>query len=257
MNKADVLSLDLGWNAAADGRAAVALRSGAGVRVQQLDGGDDEVVEQVGRVAEHGALVLLDVPIDGCGNLSSTRPRRCVDDGLAKSGIPVLPSVKAGKRGPELRTLLLKERADLLIEESYPYAVLRVLWALRQTSRRFRFKDDGVSLDLSTWWWRWPPKYKRARRVAQRRMAMSEVAEAVAAIGGFGRAVPTVEDLAGTRLRRAADELDALLGLVAGIASRNGSTWCWRAHCGHERDAAILTIADASLRRRFDSVLRA
>jgi hypothetical protein len=98
--------------------------------------------------------VLPDVPIDGCGNLSSTRPRRCVDDGLAKSGIPVLPSVKAGKRGPELRTLLLKERADLLIEESHPYAVLRVLWALRQTSRRFRFKDDGVSLDLSTWWWR-------------------------------------------------------------------------------------------------------
>ena len=55
-------------------------------------------------------------------------------------------------------------------------------------------------------------------------------------------------------LRRMADEVDALLGLVAGIATRQGSPWAWRA--GPEGHGSIVSIADEALRARFEAASR-
>ena len=246
---ADVISIDLPWGHG-HGRTAIASRSPEGIAVAAVVD-DDELVEYVQRHAATNALVLLDVPVAGCEALNATNPRRGVDDRCQRIGIPILPSVKAGMRGPQLTSRLLGSRPDLRIFEGYPYAVLRVIWGLHLQGRPFRFDDDAATIDLSAQWRSWPPKYKRASTVANKLVAMREVASVISRLPGFESVVVDPTDAAtGMELTRLADNYDALLGLVAGIAGVEELPWSWLITTS--RDAgAILTIADGSLRRRF------
>lgn len=245
---ADVLSIDLPWGHG-QGRTAVASRSPAGIAVAAV-AGDDELVEYVHRNAATNALVLLDVPVEGCEVLDADNPLRGVDLRCHRIGIPILPSVKAGLRGPRLTTRLRGTRPDLRIFEDYPYAVLRVLWALHLQGRPFRFADDPATIDLSSQWRSWPPKYKRAKTVATKLVAMREVASVLAMVPGFASGVVQPADAAtGSELTRLADNYDALLGLVAGIAAVDELPWSWLITASGD-PGAILTIADAPLRRR-------
>lgn len=247
---ADVLSIDLPWGHAA-GRTAIASRSPAGGIAVATVTGDEALLDHVRARAAPGARVLLDVPLDGCEALDAARPRRPIDDRFLAIGLPILPSVKSGDRGPALAARLRALRPDLHLVEIYPYAVLRVLWALRATRRPFRFTDDASAIDLADTWRTWPPKYKRAPTRVAKLAAMRSVAQVLAELPGFrGATEPVPDDATTTELARRADRYDALLGLVAGIAAADGSSWAWLARAAGDA-GSILTIADGSLRRRF------
>ncbi len=246
---ADVISIDLPWSDAR-GRTAMASRSPSGISVVAV-ASDDELVRYVQLHAARNASVLLDVPIEGCGDLDKKKPRRAVDDRCQRVGIPILPSVKAGMRGPELTSRLRGIRPDLRFQESYPYAVLRVVWGLHLQGRPFRFNDDPAKVDLSSVWRSWPPKYKRSKTVAQKLVAMREVAAVISMLPGLEPVVTyPLETATGRDLACLADNYDALLGLVAGIAGVDDSPWSWLVKTPGDA-GTILTIADGSLRRRF------
>lgn len=251
---ADVIAIDLPWGRNTTARTAIASRSPSGVSITAVR--DDIVlVRHVEQRAAENALVLLDVPLDGCALLNKSNPQRAVDDRFQRVGIPILPSVKSGMRGPTLAKRLLDARPDLRMREIYPYAVLRVIWALHEQERSFEFEDDARSVDLSSTWWTWPPKYKRAKTRAAKLSAMNEIAAVLSAVPAVGSAISapsasaTVSDLFSL-----ADAYDALLGLVAGIAAVGRSSWSWLAECDPGA-GSIVTIADASLRRRFMSAI--
>lgn len=170
---------------------------------------------------------------------------------VGKLGIPLLPSAKAGKRGAHLREQIITCRPDLEVCESYPYAVLRTLWAMHVSGLPPLLTDRiYADADLARVWWTWPPRYKRAARVGERRTAIGGVYDLLAKVQGFSLVVVRPDVQASTRkLAELSDGYDALLGLVAGIAAVDGSPWSWRAEV-RDRDGAIVTIADRSLRDR-------
>ena len=250
MTEADVLSIDLPWKATTRHRTAVAFRDGDTIAVVPIAGTDIDLVAFVIETAAPGALVLIDAPLDGCDSLAPGENFRRVDRKLSGAGIPILPSSKAGDRGPRLRSQILALRDDLEIRESYPYAVLRVLWAVQESGENFDFHGDA-SIDLSPHWKTYPPRYKRERSASACREAIEKVAETVARVPHFGTAVPSVGALRGGALKQAVDEIDALIGLVAAIARADESAWHWCARCD-EGEGSIETIADGGLRRRFE-----
>ena len=240
---ADVIAIDLPWSAR-KWRTAIASRSSDKIVVDAV-ADDDELVARVATLAENRALVLVDVPLDGCADLSATMPTREIDRRFAKAGIAILPSVKSGLRGPELRARLHARRPDLRVREIYPYAVLRALWAVRAGGHAFAF--DAVA-DLAPYWRSLPPRYKRERDLVKRRRAVRDVADVLGAIRGF--APRALRGASHAQLDLLCDELDAMLGLVAGIAAADRSPWSWLATvrgCA----GSVLTIADGSLRGRF------
>lgn len=92
---ADVISIDLPWGDAQK-RTAIARRSGiSGIVGVVTVTSDSELLEYVRQHAAPNALVLLDVPVDGCEKLSETCPRRKIDDRFLAIGLPILPSVKS------------------------------------------------------------------------------------------------------------------------------------------------------------------
>jgi predicted nuclease with RNAse H fold len=240
---ADVLAIDLPWSLRR-GRTAIASRSPDGIAVERVVD-DDALVERVTALAGKRALVVVDVTLDGCEQLSAAKPCRDVDRRFAQIGIAILPSVKSGLRGPELRARLHARRPDLRVREVYPYAVLRTLWALHAGGRAFAF---GRLVDVSPHWRVLPPRYKRERELVKRRRAVREVAAVLAAIPGF--APRAIRGATHRQLDGLCDELDALLALVAGIAAVDRSPWSWLATISHS-PGAILTIADVALRSRF------
>jgi hypothetical protein len=206
------------------------------------------------RHAARGAVVLLDVPVEGCEALGAHRPRRPVDDVLARVGIPVLPSYTSGDVGPRLRGALLGARPDLGVHETYPYGVLRVLWGLWRESKAIDLdRPSRAELTSGAARWRtWPPRYKRAPVRSERILAMNSVARVIRACGPtYGVLVRRAHAAATwSELARLADEYDAVLGLVAARAARARTPWSWRAEVpGH--DGAVVGIAPPWLREAF------
>lgn len=253
---ADVLSVDLGWNADTHDRTAVAYRALSGISVLSVPP-ERGLPEAIAELAAPSALVLLDIPIEGCAGLDSKAPYRQVDRALHRLNIPLLPSYKAGGRGVVLRDALRRKRPDLRVEESYPYAVLRVLWALRRTGRGLDLgRDSYERVSLEGAWGEWPPRYKREPNLEARRAAAVQVA------GLLEAQFPRADSIRGLAEEAAAagagaltdlsDRIDAALGLVAAVAAAAKSPWSWRAAVSDDR-GAILTIADRWLRERFAS----
>ena len=253
---ADVLSVDIGWDATTEGRTAIAYRTFSGISVMPVPANRD-LAAQIGNLASGKALVLLDIPIEGCAELDARSPFRQVDRALHRCGIPVLPSYKAAGRGALLRDELLARRPDLRVEESYPYAVLRVLWALKNARCGLDLgRDSYQRVSLSEVWWDWPPRHKGEPSLDARRSAAAEVAKLLCAhfpkaeaVRKLAAAVPAAESKG---LATLSDQFDALLGLVAGLAAAAASPWSWRAAVGEER-GAVLTISDQWLREQFRS----
>ena len=74
---ADVLSVDLGWDADADGRTAIAFRTFSGVQLQLIPA-ERDLTALVCELASPKALVLLNIPIDGCEKLDARSPFRAI-----------------------------------------------------------------------------------------------------------------------------------------------------------------------------------
>lgn len=252
---ADVLSVDLGWSSATPGRTAVAYRALSGVKLASVSS-EDELVERLCGLASPKALVLLDIPIEGCSSLGPNTPYRRLDRVLQRTQIPLLPSVKAQGRGASLRDRILAKRRDLRIEESYPYAALRVLWALKRLGSFHLGRDSFARVSLEGVWGDWPPKYKREPKLETRRAAAAEVAALLAShlpeCEPVARLPEAVGKAGSSALADLSDQVDAALGLVAGIAAASGSPWSWKASLG-EGGGSILTIADRWLRERFSA----
>src|SRR5881396_1937470 len=189
MQVSRIISVDLPWSEGKEKRTVAATFDGeTPYLATDLPSSPDELVEQIACIAAPSALVLLDIPIEGCEHLSSTNAFRALDRGLLRVGVPILPSVKAGGRGANLKRLLWARRNDLRVEESYPYAVLRVLWALQRQEKVAALLDGrSQGTNLEGEWGAWPPKYKRARIIEARRKAMGEVADLLRKLWG-GRA---------------------------------------------------------------------
>jgi hypothetical protein len=249
----DAISLDLPWSRATNGRTAVAAASARdGIVVSDgLDG--PSAANWIADHAAPGAVVLLDVPVDGCEGLSQTRPRRAVDDGLARIGIPILPSYKSGDVGPFLREALHRGRPDLRVHETYPYAVLRVLWALREETGAVDLRPASYEAHADRWpaWSRWPPRYKRARTRAERCLEMGRVAKLIRSCGEpYASLVRTPRSGTSAELARLSDEYDAVLGLLAARALADGSPWSWRAEAA-DGQGSIVTIGPRWIRSCF------
>jgi hypothetical protein len=250
------ISVDLPWSLSTRDRTVIAAWSGANIALV-TDGLDGEGLEQwLVEQAAPGARVLLDVPIDGCAGLCRDRPRRPVDDGLTGIGISILPSYKSGMRGPDLRAALLRARPDLQILESYPYSVLRVLWGVNRQvgnlSALTGLNADDHSTRWPSWWTNWPPRYKRAPRIADRRKAVSTVAELLKCCGAeyAARVRPPSPSATTSELARLSDEYDALLGLIAARAMLDRLPWSWAAEVSGA-PGSILTIAAPWIRTAF------
>ncbi len=184
--------------------------------------GPDEWIEDWAReILLPGAVVGLDIPIEGCAvNDEAFRP---VERALIKVGIPLLPSAQAGSFGSEIAARIKEAVPDCRVVEVYPYAILRVLWSLLQAGEerplQHLLRDEVVHLLDSRHWKSRPPRYKRARgreRLAHALRRASGVLES----SPYGRALDDLYDdpfvlLRRTDLDRVTDAFDALLGLVA------------------------------------------
>lgn len=250
----DAVSVDLPWSRTTRSRTVIAASSPEETVLvtKGLDG--EGLYRWITQHASHRGLVVLDVPIDGCARLCRAVPRRELDDGLARIGVPILPSYKSGDLGPNLRDALRQARPDLAILESYPYAVLRVLWGVRQEiGSLVALTASNYRPHVSPWqsWWRWPPRYKRARTVAQRRHALAEVANLLRSCGNtYARLVQAPAVGTSSELAQLSDEYDAVLGLIAANAALEKNPWSWHAQVPGAA-GSILTIGPPWLRDAF------
>ena len=159
----EAISVDLPWSRHTRSRTAIAAWGAGRVLLvtESLEG--DSLPNWIATHAAPGALVVLDVPIDDCADLCRAVPRRRLDDGLSRAGIPILPSHVSGDLGASLRATITRVRPDVRVLEIYPYAVLRVLWGLWTETRSVDLRPESYNRHSQPWptWWTWPPKYKR------------------------------------------------------------------------------------------------
>ena len=253
---ATLLCLDLGWAPSTRSRTAAARLTASGrIRVERLPSADDrELVERLAELLHPHALVLLDLPIDGCSRLRPAGPTvRPVDRRLARAGIPVLPSVKAGGRGQRLKRAIRKRVPDAAVQETYPFAVLRVLWALHLSGQLGAVKRRQIGTVLNEKIWRqWPPRYKRARTLGERRRALRKILGLLTHpdLGlAFDPPLPLPSArLSASEIARLSDCYDACLGLIPGLLGPDHPLVMTAADPG---GGAILLLADAWLRARL------
>lgn len=247
-----VVSVDLGWSPKTENRTAVAYWTAAdGVGWNELER-PSALARFLHEFPGLRALVLLDIPIHDTTSLDRLRPFRGLDRSLMRMGIPMLPSYRAGTFGCELATEIESEFPGFEVVESYPYAALRFLWAVRGNPRCLDGPPAGV-VDEETWMRDWPPKYKRARAKKERLRCMSMVQDTIAAFmpsAGCEDLRPE-ESLTLAELNRLADVYDALLALLVGIKLVEGLEWVLEAGVSGE-DAVIPILVDDVLRTRWE-----
>ena len=246
MSRSRVLAADLPWSAAHPDRTRIAVLSPSGVVSVLAVGSPRALPAVIGDLAAPDAHILLDIPIRGCTGRDSFRP---VDRRLASAGIPVLPWTGAGPRGARLARAIRRRLPDAIVDEVYPYAILRVLWALVRTRSLAALRAGAIDGRVEPGWRRWPPPYKRAPTRTTRLRALARVRRILEdpALGlAFEPPLPRLRE-AGS-LARLGDCYDATLALVPGLLGL-GHPAVYRA--GEPRRGAVLLLADAWLRRRL------
>jgi predicted nuclease with RNAse H fold len=248
-----VVSLDLPWSETSRGRAVAAFLGPRG-RVGWVDlcRGLDvaRISAWLGARCGSGAIVLLDIPIDGCDR--GPGPFRPLDRRLNRMQMRLLPSSKAGALGARLRDAVVAAVPGARVLESHPYGCLRVLHALDARGVRGEDLLGAVREVLDDGFRAAPcPRYKRERDRARRHDQVDEVRRVLVRTlrpwGLEGDPADLAERSAG---RAAADRLDALLGLVPGLLLARGSPWFFRA--ADPAGGAIALVADAWWRRTFE-----
>lgn len=253
-----LLCLDLGWAPSTRSRTAAALLTRSGrIRVAPLSSHDDaELASRLARLLHPHGLILLDIPIEGCTKLRPGGPAvRPVDRRLARAGIPVLPSVKAGMRGHQLKRAIRARARDVTIQETYPFAVLRVLWALHVSGQlgAVKRRQPGELLNGKVWR-QWPPRYKRAPALGERIQALKKIQGLLTHpdLGlVFDPPLPSPsEGLSSSELARLSDCYDACLGLIPGLLGTDHPLVATVADPG---GGSLLLLADSWLRARLQT----
>lgn len=247
MLRSRVVAADLPWLAAHPDRTRIAVLSPSRV-VSVLSVDSTRALPSViADLATPDAHVLLDIPIRGCTGPDAFRP---VDRRLASAGIPVLPWTTAGGRGACLMAAIRRRLPQALVDEVYPYAILRVLWALRLTRSLAALPRGAIDGRLEPSWSRWPPRYKRAPSVHVRLRALALVRRLLEdpALGlAFEPPLPRPREVGS--LARLGDCYDAALAIVPGVLGL-GHPAVYRA--GQSARGAVLLLADAWLRKRLE-----
>ena len=250
-----VVSIDLGWSKKNLKRTAEAWCRAGGSVCWTQPGEPFEILSFLELFRGTRTLVLLDIPVHGTSLLSPSRPFRPLDRALASLGMPILPSCKAGNYGASLAEVILERFTGFKVVESYPYAVLRFLWAARREPSCLSGPLKPV-VDVSGFMRDWPPKYKRSTvRIEWVRHMSSVLAVTVEFLdaGIPHELLPEVSMGAG-RLNAMCDTYDALLGLVVGLQAAPGSTWFFPASLGDD-GAMIPLLLDTNLREKWDSIM--
>ena len=245
MSRSRVVAVDLPWSAAHPDRTAVAVLTPSGaVSVFSAERGD-ALPSLIADLAMPDAHVLLDIPIGGCTGPGAFRP---VDRRLARAGIPLLPWTKAGDRGARLAREIQARLPRATVDEVYPYAVLRVLWALHRTQSLGLLREGRIEGRLERGWSRWPPRYKRARTRRARSAALSQVRRVLTDAGlGLSFDPPLPRPAVGS-LSRLTDCYDAALAIVPGVLGL-GHPAVHRE--SDEEGGALILLADSWLKRRL------
>lgn len=249
-----VISIDLGWSRTNLDSTAAAWCEEGGRLLWTAPGDRTDILVFLERFRGKRALVLLDIPIYGTDGLNRQRPFRQLDRALMSFGIPLLPSYKAGDYGNGLAGQIRSEFPDFEVVESYPYAILRFLWAARHEPACLSGPLKPV-IDVSSFVRDWPPKYKRSRNKGERVRHMVSVLEILNLfldIGNTGELQPD-DSIGSKQLNSLCDIYDALLGLVVGLEMTAGSQWFFPARV--EDDSAMMPLLlDENLRARWVEV---
>lgn len=249
-----VISIDLGWSRTNLDSTAAAWCEEGGRLLWTAPGDRTDILVFLERFRGKRELVLLDIPIYGTDGLNRQRPFRQLDRALMSFGIPLLPSYKAGDYGNSLAGQIRSEFPDFEVVESYPYAILRFLWAARHEPACLSGPLKPV-VDVSSFVRDWPPKYKRSRNKGERVRHMVSVLEILNLfldIGNTGELRPD-DSMVSKQLNSLCDIYDALLGLVVGLEMAAGSQWFFPARV--ENDSAMMPLLlDENLRARWVEV---
>ncbi|GEM_PF-5060350 len=242
-----VVSFDPDWSREPKGAASLFLRDGkldftsVGERVKPL--------EYLSRLDAENALVLLDIPVFGTSGLSRQKPFRKIDRLLMKMGIPLLPSYKAGNTGELVAREILREYPGYLVVETYPYAVLKFLWNIRDKPEILGGPLVEV-VERLRWVREKPPKYKRARSLDELRSSCELIKNLIVSFLPGLMEKRHMPPLTARRadLMKVSHIYDSLIALIAGIHFAKGSPWSVLVSLSGE-DASILMLMDSTLRK--------
>ena len=245
MSRSRVVAVDLPWSAAHPDRTAVAVLTPSGaVSVSSADA-RRALPSVIADLAEPDAHILLDIPIGGCSGSGAFRP---VDRRLAGAGIPLLPWTQAADRGVRLAREIRARLPQATVDEVYPYAVFRVLWALHRTQSLGLLRPGRIEGRLERGWSRWPPRYKRARTRGERLAALSKVRRILTGAElALSFDPPLPRPAAGSR-SRLTDCYDAALAIIPGVLGL-GHPAVYRE--SDEEGGAVILLADSWLRGRL------
>lgn len=240
-----VAGVDLNWGVRARRRIALALVNEAR-HVRLSTALTEEELLSLLADARPG-LVALDIPIDGCQDLSHQNPWRPVDRALAGAGVPLLPSYKAGTRGLALRARIQAVLGDQLpVWEVYPYSAYKVLAYLMEKG------NGSLAWDIEAEGFRrwWPPKYKRGK-TRQERLAALAYLHGLLTHPALGLTFdpPLPSPIQAPRLNVLADGYDACLAAIPGVYWQDGNpSACLAGDADHGK---LLLLAHPWLQREL------
>jgi predicted RNase H-like nuclease len=250
----NIISIDLPWKSTTEGgRALVIANLNRNIRVE-TSGGDEELLRLVQDNIEQKSIVLLDIPIEGCGYTKNFRP---IDRALLHQGISIQPISSAENRGKELKSGIqrLNRGKSLVIQEIYPYAVYKFLAYLRNNRLLPRFNESGFAPLLGDGFRGfWPRRYKRKVKKKERLENMKYLYSLLTDpnVGLKFSAPLDYPDSSYTvnQLKSLADKYDACLGAIVGIYWAEGNPYAWVA--GDPKSGEILLLADKWLKERLE-----
>jgi len=253
-----IISCDVAWKPHKNRNAIAVMTDRGEVKslAQRLD--DAHLVDLVCRWASGSrALVLLDVPIEACRDL--TGPRRPIENAL-QHYVSLYPASRSANRGEELKNAIMaavRHRETVTVKEIYPHAVYKFLWAARQNGRLPEVtvaRRCSTLLDGTFTPTRVPPGYK-GRHIRDERLRGLRCLRNVL-IRELGLKFTHPLESPGDSPTRAemetlTDLYDACLGAVVGWYSAVGNPYAWLA--GDQYQGEMLLLSDLWLKTQLES----
>ena len=252
----NIISIDLPWKSATVNHRALAIANNlngeSSIEVVVVND-DEELLQRVKDNIEQEAIVLLDIPIEGC---MQSRHFRFVDKALSCQGVWTMPIPDDKGRGKRLKgdILNLTQGRGLTVLEIYPYAVYKFLAYLECHGLLPRFGKGGFDALLEDKFRRFrPPKYKR-ERTEDKRLENMRYLYSLLTDSNIGLNFSPPLDYPDSsytlnQLKNLADRYDACLGAIAGICWTKASPYAWMA--GDPELGRILLLADEWLKEQL------
>ncbi len=247
---ASAFSIDLPWSTQSRGCAVVASIDDEGlVEIEEISRGldRDRLIRNLQSRSAADPLIVMDIPVDGCNQLSPGVYRR-LELRLKRLQMGVLPAGDAGTLGPDLAAQIQSAIPAARVVEGHPYGVLKVLHAMAESgvTPDHMFGPLCAVLDAK-FPGSWPPRYKRAKTAQMRALACERVRELIMEF------FPGCRAALASPAGRSTDALDAVLGLYPAWLQKMGSAWTYLAT--DPAGGSILLLADRWWRDRFESLI--